>query len=119
MTLDPQQSERPQPLIQRARAGDETALGRLLESYSPYLALLARVQLGRRLQGKVDPADVVQETFLDAHRQFQRFRGTSESELAAWLRTILAGQLSLTVRRYMGVKGRDVRLERELGADLD
>src|SRR4051812_21605014 len=119
MTLDPQHSDHPQHLIRRARGGDEAALGRLLESYSRYLTLLARVQLGRRLQGKVDPADVVQETFLDAHRQFARFRGNTESELVGWLRTILAGQLTLTVRRFVGTKGRDVRLERELEADLD
>jgi RNA polymerase sigma-70 factor (ECF subfamily) len=106
-------------LLQNARGGDEAALGQLLESYSGYLTLLARVQIGRRLQGKVDPADVVQETFLEAHRQIGNFRGTGERELVAWLRKILAGQLALTMRRFLGTKGRDVNLERELGAGLD
>src|SRR5260221_14072587 len=91
----------PQLLLIQARGGDEAALGRLLESYSKYLTLLARVQIGRRLQGKLDPADVVQETFLSAHRQIDQFRGSSEGELAAWLRTILAGQISRMFRRYM------------------
>ena len=59
----------PQALLDQARGGDDAALGRLLESYSNYLTLLARVQIGRRLQGKVDAGDVVQETFLEAHRQ--------------------------------------------------
>ncbi len=77
------------------------------------------MQIGQRLQGKVDPADVVQETFLEAHRQFPQFRGTSEAEMAAWLRRILAGQLALLVRRYIGTKARDMNLERELGAQLD
>ena len=106
-------------LIQDARGGDDAALGRLLDSYCQYLTLLARVQIGRRLQGKVDPGDLVQETFLDAHRQFGRFRGTSERELVAWLRRILAGQFALTLRRYLGTKGRDVKLERELAAEID
>ena len=106
-------------LLDRARGGDDAALGRLLESYSNYLTLLARVQIGRRIQGKVDAGDVVQEVFLEAHRQIANFRGTSEGELVAWLRRILAGQLALTLRRYLGTKGRDVNLERELGAQLD
>ena len=106
-------------LLERVRGGDATALGRLLESYSNYLTLLARVQIGRRIQGKVDAGDVVQEVFLEAHRQIAHFRGTTEAELVAWLRKILAGQLALTLRRYLGTKGRDVNLERELGYQLD
>jgi RNA polymerase sigma-70 factor (ECF subfamily) len=106
-------------LIAQARAGSESALGQLLQSYSQYLSLLSRVQIGRRLQRKVDPADVLQDTFLDAHRQFPQFRGTTEPELAAWLRTILAGKLALLIRQYLGTKGRDVRLEQEVGAALD
>ena len=109
----------PQALLLQAKAGDESALGRLLESYSNYLTLLSRVQIGRRIQGKVDAGDVVQETFLEVHRQFGHFRGTTEAEFIAWLRRILAGQLALTLRRYLGTKGRDVNLERELGAQLD
>src|SRR5215217_8070948 len=108
-----------QDLLNRARAGDDVARGELLESYSRYLTLLARVQTGRRIQNKVDPTDIVQETFVEAHRQFPKFRGTSEAELTAWLRTILAGQIALTFRRYLGTKGRDVKLERELAEQID
>src|SRR5438128_938238 len=106
-------------LIRLARDGTDGALGHLLELYRPYLTLLARVQIGRRLQGKADAADVVQDTFLEAHRHFPQFRGGSEPELAAWLRQILATCLAHLVRRYYGTKARDVRLERELGEDLD
>ena len=113
MSFDAQQT------LQSARGGNEDSLGQLLESYKPYLTLLARVQIGQRLRGKVDPDDVVQEVFLEAHRQFAKFRGTTEQELTAWLRSILAGRLTVTIRRYIGAKGRDVRLERELGARLD
>lgn len=113
------QETTPQALLIQAKGGDESALGRLLESYSNYLTLLSRVQIGRRIQGKLDPGDVVQETFLEVQRQFRGFRGTTEAEFTAWLRKILAGQLALTLRRYLGTKGRDVNLERELGAQLD
>jgi RNA polymerase sigma-70 factor, ECF subfamily len=112
-------STEPTELIREAQEGDNRALGRLLDRYAQYLLLLARVQVGRRLQGKVDPADLVQETFLDAHRHFPTFRGQSEPEVAAWLRQILAGVLANTLRRYLGTQGRDIRLERELAGELD
>jgi len=104
----------PEHLLQEARAGDGATLGQLLELYRRYLALLARVQIGQRLQGKVDASDIVQETFLEAHRNFPRFRGASEGEFVAWLRQILAGNLADVLRRYLGAQGRDVRLEREI-----
>jgi RNA polymerase sigma-70 factor (ECF subfamily) len=105
--------------IAKARAGNENARGELLAQYSKYLTLLARVQIGRQLQRKVDPSDLVQETFLEAHRQLDQFRGTTEAELLAWLRRILAGRIALTMRQYLGTKGRDVALERELAVQLD
>jgi RNA polymerase sigma-70 factor, ECF subfamily len=114
-------SDRPDPeqLLQGARTADGSALGRLLELYRNYLRLLARLQIGRRLQGKVDESDLVQETFLEAHRHFGRFRGTTEAELMGWLRQILAAVTANLLRRYYGTQRRDVRLERELADDLD
>jgi len=109
----------PEDLILAARDGNDDALGRLLELYRPYLTLLARVQIGQRLQGKVDPSDLVQETFLEAHKNFERFRGTGEPQLVGWLRQILAARLADLLRRYLGAQGRDVRLEREIEDALD
>lgn len=106
-------------LLIDARAGGDAPLGQLLELYRRYLALLARVQIGRHLQGKVDASDVVQETFLDAHRHFGNFRGTSEPEFTRWLRQILAAKLADMLRRYLGTKRRDVRLEREVAEELE
>jgi RNA polymerase sigma-70 factor (ECF subfamily) len=109
----------PEQLLRLARAAQAGALGDLLELYRQYLALLARRQIGLRLQGKVDASDLVQETFLEAHRHFDRFRGSDEPQLVAWLRQILAGKVANLVRHYFGTQGRDVRLEEELAADLD
>jgi RNA polymerase sigma-70 factor (ECF subfamily) len=109
----------PELLLRQARTKDGAALGRLLELYRGYLALLARVQIGRRLQGKIDPADLVQETFLEAHRHFALFQGRTEAELVCWLREILAGRLAKLVRHYLGTQRRDVRLERQLAGELE
>jgi len=106
-------------LLASAKAGDADALGELLGRYNSYLTLLVRVQLSRRIQAKADPADLVQDTFLEAHRHFAHFRGTSEPELTAWLRQILGSRLANVVRHYVGTKGRDVRMETDLQAELD
>lgn len=106
-------------LIELAKTGDKDALGMVLDGFRTYLTLLARIQIGRRLQSKADPDDVVQEAFLDAHRQFRHFRGETIDELAAWLRKIMAGHLAQLVRRYCATEARDVRLEHSIGQDLD
>jgi RNA polymerase sigma-70 factor (ECF subfamily) len=106
-------------LLLRSRAGAGAALGELLEMYRPYLMLLARLQIGHRLRRKVDPADLVQETFLRAHRRFSHFIGTSEGELVSWLRQILATTSAALVRSYLGRKCRDLRLEHQLTLELD
>ena len=106
-------------LLHLARAGDGPTLGRLLEAYRAYLVVLARVQIGRRLQGKVDPSDLVQEAFLGAYRDFPQFRGKTEAEFRGWLRQILASLLANLVRHYQGTQRRDVRLERQLALELE
>src|SRR5437867_10439470 len=100
-TSDPQD---PEQFLRLAREGSSSALGQLLELYRNYLSLLARLQIGRRLQGKVDGSDLVQETFLRAHRDFGQFRGNTEEELISWLRQILSARLSDLVRHYLGAK---------------
>ncbi len=119
MTLDNLDRLETVRLLDLARAGDGAALGQLLERYRSYLSLLARVQIGRRIQGKLDVADLVQETFLEAHRGVGLFRGSTEAQFLAWLRQILVAILANQVRRYFGTKRRDVRLERDLQDGID
>jgi RNA polymerase sigma-70 factor (ECF subfamily) len=89
-------------------------MGKLLEQYRTYLRLLAGFHIDSRLASKVDASDVVQETFLEAARDFNQFEGAEEQELVAWLRQILAANLADLVRRHCGAERRDVRLERRL-----
>ena len=109
----------PEQMLCLAQAGDGEALGRLLELYRNYLTLLARLQINRRLQGKFDASDLIQETFLKAHGRFGQFRGRTEAELVSWLRRILATTLVSLVRHYFRRRRRDVRLERELVAGIE
>jgi RNA polymerase sigma-70 factor (ECF subfamily) len=105
--------------LQAARAGSREAVGQLLDGCRPYLLAVAGQQLPADVQGKVGPDDLVQETFLKAHRNFGRFHGRSEDELLAWLRQILRNTLANVVRRYRGTARREVGREVALGpADL-
>lgn len=109
----------PERLLRLARQDDAGALGELLERYREYLRLLARLQIGTRLQRKVGASDVVQDALIDAHRNFAAFRGTTEAQIVSWLRRILASSLARQARRYSRTRCRDLRLEREMEVGLD
>jgi RNA polymerase sigma-70 factor (ECF subfamily) len=114
----PQASRTPEELLERARAGDLESFGQLLSQYRNYARLLARTLIGTTLRLRLDPSDLVQETFLEAHRDFPRFDGSTERELLAWLRRILARNLADQARRQKAGL-RDYRRQVSLEAMLD
>src|SRR5690242_13126068 len=75
--------------LQSARRGDAKARGELLDSFRRYLLLVAGEALSLRLQAKVAPSDLVQQTLLQAHRALDDFAGTNEAQWRGWLRQIL------------------------------
>jgi RNA polymerase sigma-70 factor (ECF subfamily) len=101
----------PEQLLAEARGGRRESLGRALELNRTYLTLLARTQIDLHLQGRVDASDVVQETFLDACRDFDHFRGSSPGEWVAWLRQILNYNLARVVQRQVVAQKRSARRE--------
>ncbi len=102
-----------QELHRRARAGDREALGKLLNRYRPYLWILAQRRL-EPVRGRVDASDVVQQTFLEAHRDFSAFTGREEAELIAWLRRILENNAAHTLERHLFTQKRRVDREQSL-----
>src|SRR5436189_3242491 len=89
-----------------------------LDQYRGYLRALAQIELGRRLQSKVDASDIVQQSLLEAHQDLAALKGRSEGELVAWLRTILTRNLLNTARDF-GAQKRDVRRERSLAQQVE
>jgi RNA polymerase sigma-70 factor (ECF subfamily) len=104
--------------IRLAREGRDEALGDLLESYRNYLRLMAATCLDRDVRAKADASDVVQETLLQAHRSFGRFRGTTEREWVKWIRQILVNKIAELQRRF-SLKCRRVSRERSLEAAME
>ena len=98
-----------------ARAGSPEALGQALEACRDYLLRIAQRELGPDLQAKGGASDLVQETVLDAVRDFAHFQGKTEAELLQWLRRLLRNNLADFTRQYRDTAkrqiGQEVRLE--------
>lgn len=75
--------------IQSARAGDRSALGKLLDRYRPLLKARAHDSLGADLRVRLDESDIVQQVCLSAQDAIARFEGSSEPELVQWLLRIV------------------------------
>lgn len=90
---------------------------RRLEGFRAYLGLLARMQLDGPARAKLSSSDLVQQTLLEAHAKRGQFRGTTEGELAAWLRKALRNNLADALKGLRRAK-RDMGLERSLDAAL-
>jgi RNA polymerase sigma-70 factor (ECF subfamily) len=88
------------------------------EDYRNYLCQLARLEIGPRLQAKLDASDIVQQAVLHACEKRGQFRGRTEAEWLAWLRAILANAIAAAARRF-GTLARDLARERSLEEGLE
>ncbi len=98
-------------LLERARQGDATGREHLFEACRNLLHHLARAQIETMLRAKIDASDIVQETMLEAYRDFAQFQGRTEGEWLAWLRRILSRNAADFVRHYRGTEKRNARRE--------
>lgn len=103
--------------IAAARDGSFSALGQLLDYYRAYLLHIANEELAEQVGPKASPSDLVQETFLDAARDFRHFEGGNDLELRAWLRQILRNNLRDAEKRWLHTQkraGGDVSLDADV-----
>ena len=97
-----------------AAAGDSAAIGELFSRYRERLRTMVRLRLDRRLQGRVDASDVLQEAFIEASRRLPDFSLQNVSErmpFFLWLRFITGQRLLIVHRRHLGTKMRDAKEE--------
>lgn len=101
-------------LIASARARSPDSVSAVIEACRSYLLLVAEREVDGRLQAKIAPSDIVQETLIKAHQHFAEFRGEERKELLGWLRTILVREIAMAKRRFEAAQKRDARLEMSL-----
>jgi RNA polymerase sigma-70 factor (ECF subfamily) len=98
-------------LLERAASGDRASLGALLMAHRARLRRMVAVRLDPRLQGRIDPSDVIQEAFAEAADRFGEYLSHPDAPFFLWLR-FLAGQKLVTLQRHhLGVRMRDARRE--------
>jgi RNA polymerase sigma-70 factor (ECF subfamily) len=103
--------------IAEARQGSRVALDQLLEACLPYLRVKADQALSTTLRSRLDAADVVQETLIEAYRDLQYFRGQTAQSFFAWLRRILHNNLANERRRHIAAARRSVLCEAPLNKE--
>jgi RNA polymerase sigma-70 factor (ECF subfamily) len=99
-------------LVERAVNGDRQLWGQLLERHRARLRKMAVLRLDPRLQGRVDPSDVIQEAFLDASRRLPEYaREPGPMPFFLWLRFLVGQRILEQHRRHLGARARDAGRE--------
>src|SRR5437868_10741892 len=98
-------------LLQRAAHGDEQAFGQLFSRYRDRLKRMVHLRLSRRLQGRVDDSDVLQEAYLDVCQKFKDYAQAPGLPFYLWLRHLTGLKLAEVHRRHLGTQLRDAERE--------
>jgi RNA polymerase sigma-70 factor (ECF subfamily) len=98
-------------LLDRARSGDPQALAELFGHYRDRLRRMVRLRLDRRLYGRLDPSDVLQEAYLDFARRFPDYAREPALPFYLWLRSLTGQKLIDLHRHHLGAKMRDAGQE--------
>lgn len=96
---------------QPAETGDEWELAKLFEQHSERLTQMIRLRMDRRLQKRVDAADVLQESYVECAKRFAEYRKNSSMPLYVWVRFLTCQKLIDLHRYHLGTKIRDVNQE--------
>lgn len=98
-------------LIERAVLGESEPLGELLQRHRGRLRRMVRLRLDRRLQGRIDPSDVIQEACLEAAARLSEYVRYPTMPFFLWLRLITGQRLQVLHRRHLGARMRDAGRE--------
>lgn len=98
-------------LVERARGGDETAAGEALVRHRDRLRRMVDARLDRRVRGRVDPSDVLQDGFADAVSKLSGYLADPKLPLFLWLRLVVGERLAKVHRDHLGAQVRDAGRE--------
>src|SRR5262249_35422907 len=98
-------------MVERAAAGDQRAWSEILARHRARLRRMVALRLDRRLQGRVDPSDVLQEACLDAARRLPGYLRDRPMPVYLWLRVLAGQRVQEQHRRHLGAAARDAGRE--------
>ncbi len=98
-------------LLQRAVAGDQQALHALFSHHRDRLKRMVHLRLSRRLAGRIDDSDVVQESLMDVSKRLPEYVKDPQTSFFLWLRNVTALKLAEVHRRHLGTQLRDADRE--------
>jgi RNA polymerase sigma-70 factor (ECF subfamily) len=98
-------------LVERARTGDAAAAGDALVRHRARLRRMIEARLDRRVRGRVDPSDVLQDGFVDAVARFPGYLADPRLPLFLWLRLVMGERLAKVHRDHLGAQVRDAGRE--------
>jgi RNA polymerase sigma-70 factor (ECF subfamily) len=111
MTFDASSESSPIALEARVRAGDELALAELFDRHRDRLKRMIKLRLDRRLQGRVDASDVLQEAYLDLSQRLPEFSREAKYPVFLWMRLVAGQRLGQVHRKHLGAAMRNAELE--------
>ena len=98
-------------LLQRAKGGDQQALAALFGRYRDRLRKVVRFRLDRRMAGRIDASDVLQDAYLDVAWRFPEYAAAPAVPIYLWLRALTGQRLVGLQRRHLGAQMRDAGQE--------
>ena len=98
-------------MLRRLHAGDAVAAAELFEHYRGRLRRMVQLRLDRRLQGRVDASDVLQEAFLDLAKRTPEYLANPAMPFFLWLRLLTGQRLLMVHRTHLGTQMRDAGQE--------
>jgi RNA polymerase sigma-70 factor (ECF subfamily) len=101
----------PPSLVEQAVRGDSQAWERLMSDHRPRLRRMVALRMDPRLQGRIDPSDVIQESYIDAARRLPEYVKNPPMPFFVWLRWLVGQRLMEQHRRHLGAQVRDVSRE--------
>ena len=96
-------------LIRRASEGDQVALDQLFETHRDRLQRMIRLRIDRRIQGRLDSSDVLQEAYIDVFRNLKDYVNAPSTSFFIWLRNVVGLKLAEVHRRHLGTHKRDAK----------
>lgn len=106
-----QEPDESKALLQRAANGDPQAVQDLFARHRDRLKRMVHLRLSRRLQGRVDDSDVVQEAFLSISGRLHEYTADPKLPFYLWLRHMTGLKLAEIHRRHLGTQLRDADCE--------